>query len=886
MSLKERLNFDKEPVILIDGTALLYRVFYARSDLSRSDGFPTNAINTTLRVLMNMLRDEKPTHVAFMMDGKGPTFRHDMYDLYKAQRPPMPEPLVEQIEPVRRGIELLGFKLLISDGVEADDCICALAHHYKKERPVVIMAADKDLKQCLDTNVVMISQHMGKETIHTLDSFREKEGMEPATWPDFQAIIGDSADNIPGIPKVGPVTARKIFAETGPTLEEVRDNYSRLPDKLREKIEPELENIFMYRDLTRMKTDCCDIPLEDFAMKEIDPDALHAFLDEYELRGLKSIVPNPGSTSQATAPAKAKAKKKDAAAEGGMLSLFGDAPVAKKEPEEPLSVVAVTSPEELPSLAGEDVGLLFEDNAFFIGMEGKEYKYSGPVTELVRALEHASVIATPSVQDLLRADDGWGYILSSQWFDLSLAAYLLDPESRNYTWPRLRQSIYQDGRTEFAEAAENLHPHAKGLAALAYMRGIHGQVEGAKLLPLMRELELPLIPVLVAMEKAGITVNTNAFKEFLDDVSSQLNELTRSIIEHAGETFNIRSSQQLAVILFDKLDIKEGTKTATGQRSTANQVLEKIRSKHPIVEDILQYRMLEKLRSTYLEPLPKLVDADSRLHTHFNQLATATGRLSSSKPNLQNIPIRGVYGPRMRACFTAAPGNKLAAADYSQIELRVLAHFSQDPALLEAFRNDEDIHTRTAALLTDKTVEEVLPDERRNAKTINFGLIYGMGVQKLARELKITQNEAKEFTERYFEKLSTLKSYYDTIVEDAQQHGFVSTLAGRRRLLPELHSRNNMLASEARRQAVNTVIQGTAADIIKMAMVAAHGDKELAALGAKPILQVHDELIVEAPAANIEAAGERLKKIMQGAADLAVPLKVDMGIGENWAEAH
>ena len=387
----------------------------------------------------------------------------------------------------------------------------------------------------------------------------------------------------------------------------------------------------MYRDLTRMKTDCCDIPLEDFAMKEIDPDALHAFLDEYELRGLKSIVPNPGSTSQATAPAKAKAKKKDAAAEGGMLSLFGDAPVAKKEPEEPLSVVAVTSPEELPSLAGEDVGLLFEDNAFFIGMEGKEYKYSGPVTELVRALEHASVIATPSVQDLLRADDGWGYILSSQWFDLSLAAYLLDPESRNYTWPRLRQSIYQDGRTEFAEAAENLHPHAKGLAALAYMRGIHGQVEGAKLLPLMRELELPLIPVLVAMEKAGITVNTNAFKEFLDDVSSQLNELTRSIIEHAGETFNIRSSQQLAVILFDKLDIKEGTKTATGQRSTANQVLEKIRSKHPIVEDILQYRMLEKLRSTYLEPLPKLVDADSRLHTHFNQLATATGRLSSSK---------------------------------------------------------------------------------------------------------------------------------------------------------------------------------------------------------------------------------------------------------------
>ena len=886
MSLKERLNLTTEPVYLIDGTALLYRAFYARTDLSRSDGFPTNAINTVLRVLMNMLRDEQPTHVAFLMDGKGPTFRNDLYDLYKANRPAMPEPLAQQIEPVRRGVELLGFNLLVSDGVEADDCICALANKYKEERPVVIMASDKDLKQCLDHNVYMVSQHGRNETIYTLDGFREKEGMEPATWPDFQAIIGDSADNIPGIPKVGPVTARKIFAETGPTLEEVRDNYAALPDKLREKIEPELDNIFIYRDLTRMKTDCCDVPLGDFAMQPAKADALHDFLDEYELRGLKRMVPAQGATG-ATAKPTAKATKKNAAAsDGGMLSLFGDTPPTPKEPDTPLPVTDVTSPTDLPTLAGEDIGLLFEDNAFFIGLEGIEYRYSGPVSDLVRALEHVSLIATPSVQELLRADDGWGYILSSQWFDLSLAAYLLDPETRNYTWSRLRQSLFQDGRPEFAEAAESLHPHAKGLAALAYMRGITGQVQSAELAPLMRDLEIPLIPALVAMEKAGITIDLAAFKEFLDDVSGQLDGLTRSIIEHAGETFNIRSSQQLAVVLFDTLDIKAGNKTATGKRSTANQVLEKIRGEHPIVEDILEYRMLEKLRSTYLEPLPKLVDENSRLHTSFNQLTTATGRLSSSKPNLQNIPIRGKYGPRMRACFTAAEGNLLAAADYSQIELRVLAHFSKDPALLDAFRNDEDIHTRTAALLTDKPVDEVLPDERRNAKTINFGLIYGMGVQKLARELKIKQTEAKAFTERYFEKLATLKAYYDTIVKDAQEHGFVSTLAGRRRLLPELHSTNNMVASEARRQAVNTVIQGTAADIIKMAMVAAHNDAELKSLGAKLILQVHDELIVEVPEANIDAAGARLVTLMQGAAQLDVPLKVDMGIGKNWSEAH
>lgn len=880
MSIKEQLNFDKEPVYLIDGTALLYRAFYARADLSRSDGFPTNAINTVLRVLMNLLKNEQPKHVAFLMDGKGPTFRNEVYDNYKANRPPMPEPLADQIEPVRQGVELLGIKLLVSEGVEADDCICALANKYKAERPVIILASDKDIKQCLDDNVVMVSQHGRKETIHTLESFREKEGMEPETWPDFQAIIGDSADNIPGIPKVGPVTARKIFAATGPTLEEVRDNLDALPDKLREKVEPELDNAFTYRELTRMKFDSCDLPVDDFLIQEMDVDALNAFLEEYELRGLQRILPKPQKAAPATTT-----QKSAPASDDGMLSLFGTAPTQEKT-EEPLQVKEVTSVADLPNLAGEDVGLTFEDNTFFIGMEGKEYSYTGPAPELVRALENASVIATPSVQDLLRADDSWGYILSSQWFDLSLAAYLLDPEARNYTWSRLRQSMFQDGRSEFSDAVRDIHPKANGLAALAYMQGIMSQVESAELTPLMRDLELPLIPVLVAMERAGIGIDLDAFRGFLDDVSEQLAELTRTIIGHAGAEFNIRSSQQLAVVLFDTLGIKAGSKTSTGLRSTANQVLEKIRDQHPIVEAVLEYRMLEKLRSTYLEPLPKLVDENSRLHTHFNQLSTATGRLSSSRPNLQNIPIRGVHGPRMRACFNAAPGNKLAAADYSQIELRVLAHFSKDPALLDAFRNDEDIHSRTAALLNDKTVEEVTTEERRGAKTINFGLIYGMGVQKLARELKIKQTEAKEFTEKYFEKMATLKAYYDTIVEDAQKHGFVTTLAGRRRLLPELHSRNNQMASQARRQAVNTVIQGSAADIIKMAMVAAHKDDELKNMGAQLILQVHDELILEAPAENIEAVGARLQQIMQDVTTLDVPLKVDLGIGDNWAEAH
>jgi DNA polymerase-1 len=884
MSLKERLNFDKDPVYLIDGTALLYRAFYARADLSRSDGFPTNAINTVMRVLMNLLKDEKPRHVAFLMDGKGPTFRNEAYAEYKANRPAMPEPLADQVEPVRRGVELLGIKLLVSDGVEADDCICALAGRYKADRPVIILATDKDIKQCLDDRVVMVSQMGRKETIHTLDSFREAENMEPATWPDFQAVIGDSADNIPGIPGVGPVTARKIFGATGPTLEELRDNLDKLPDKLRAKVEPEMDNVFVYRELTRMKTDCCEQDVDEFLVRTPDMDALNGFLEEYELRGLQRILPkdmgNAKGPLSETVKKTAKAAPKD-----GMLSLFGDAPV-KQTPEEPMDVTEAGTVDDLPDLGGEDVGLTFEDEAFFIGVNGREYRYAGPAKELVRRIEHASVIATPSVQELLRADEAWGYILSGQWFDLSLAAYLLDPEARNYTWARLKQSMFQDGRSEFADAARDLHPQSRGLAALAYMESVRGQVEGAHLNTLMRELEIPLIPVLVAMERAGIAIDGKAFQAFLDDVNGQLGELTRTIIGYAGEEFNIRSSQQLAVVLFDQLGIKAGSKTSTGLRSTANQVLEKIRDQHPIVDAVLEFRMLEKLRSTYLDPLPKMVGEDGRLHTHFNQLSTATGRLSSSRPNLQNIPIRGVHGPRMRACFNAADGNRLAAADYSQIELRVLAHFSQDPALLDAFRHDEDIHARTAALIHDKDIADVLPGERRGAKTINFGLIYGMGVQKLARELKIKQTEAQEFTEKYFEKMATLKAYYDTIVEDALKHGFVTTLAGRRRLLPELHSRNNQLSSQARRQAVNTVIQGSAADIIKMAMVQAHKDKPLKELEARLILQVHDELIIEAPEANIEAAGARLMEIMQTVAKLDVPLKVDMGVGKNWAEAH
>ncbi|OGR38223.1 MAG: hypothetical protein A2051_05300 [Desulfovibrionales bacterium GWA2_65_9] len=392
--------------------------------------------------------------------------------------------------------------------------------------------------------------------------------------------------------------------------------------------------------------------------------------------------------------------------------------------------------------------------------------------------------------------------------------------------------------------------------------------------------------MLADMERRGVCIDFAAFKSFLAEVSALIELHGARVQELAGSPVNVRSSQQLAEVLFKKLGLKPAGKTPGGALSTGSEALERLSGQHPIIEEILAFRVAEKLRSTYLEPMPRLADAEGRLHTRFNQLATATGRLSSSGPNLQNIPIRGPQGARMRACFIAAPGKLLVGADYSQVELRVLAHFSRDPALIDAFQRDQDIHSRTAALLFDKDASRITPDERRGAKTINFGLIYGMGPQKLARELGISVNQAKKFIARYFEKLGVLKAFYETLIEDALLRGFVTTLAGRRRLLPELHSRNQQAQAQARRQAVNTVIQGSAADIIKLAMLRVHADQRLAELDARLILQVHDELLLEAPEAAANEAAQILRRLMQEVTTLLVPLKVDLGTGRTWAEAH
>jgi len=919
MPLKDRLGLDKDPVFLVDGHAFLYRFFYAYHDMRRSDGFPTNALFMFVRMVFGLIRNENARYAGFFFDGKGPTFRHEMFEPYKAQRPPMPEDLRPQIDPVQEAIRLMGFPVIVSENNEADDCIASLAARFKAERPVVIVGADKDLKQCLDERVWLWDPGSKQDKITGLNEFRAEEEMEPAQWPDFQALIGDSADNIPGVPKVGPKTARKIMADS-PTLEALKqtliDGKGDFSPALRKNLQEHINDAFLYRQLTRLALDACSgSSLEDFRRGPADHDAMLAFLQGYEFRTLsrelgqvlppagagaskaapKAAAATPAPEAQAAAPANepqpapttpeappaaapvalAPAAK---AAKGGETqgTLFDMASMSAPAPR--ADVKRAADAKSLPDLDGKAVGLAPDESGFFLGLGDQEWRVEFAPAELAPLLARAASVAAPDVKALLRADKAWWAVPTATWFDLGLAAYLLSPEDRNYSWERLAQRL----AAEVLEAPVS----GEGQTALALAGALAARLENAGLTALMHDLETPLIPALARMEEAGVRIDKAALAGFLDEVTAELDRLTERIYEQAGKPFNMRSSQQLAEILFTDLGLKPRGKTPGGVASTSFAVLEKLKGEHPIVEDIQTFRKLEKMRSTYLEPLPKAAGPDGRIHTTFNQLATATGRLSSSGPNMQNIPIRSDMGLRMRACFIAEEGNKLVGADYSQIELRVLAHYSQEPTLIEAFRQGQDIHSRTAALLFDTTPDEVTRAQRGNAKTINFGLIYGMGPQKLAADLGIKLAEAKEFIERYFERLAGLKTFYESVEAEAREHGFVTTLAGRRRLLPDINSRNNNLQSQARRQAINTLIQGSAADIIKLAMLAADRDETLKGLSARLILQVHDELLLECPAASAEAAASRLEEIMAGVYELAVPLAVDKGIGSTWAEAH
>ena len=887
MSLKQRLGFTEEPLYVMDGNAFLFRGYFANAAMSRSDGFPTGALHIVGRVLLKLLREERPRHFAFIMDGHGRHFRHDIFPAYKANRPPAPEELIMQIEPLQNLVRALGMKVVVSEGCEADDCIASLAAAYGGQRPVVIIGMDKDLRQCLSPGVVMWDPASREEKLVTLDSFRSETGLEPSQWPDVQALIGDTSDNVPGVKGIGEKTAEKLFRDFR-SLEDVRDRMAEVPPSIRKKLEGNEEAMFLYRELTRLHTDCCTQSLAELEVAPMDRQHARTFLREFEMNSLlreldslirQGIVATTGEESAETE------EGRPASRAGRQLSLFDAVPAAPAMDEvEDITrlgscsglVVAVTPAPVVNRSQSRGLCVAVRGKK-----GGKEVLFSGDSRALAAWAAEASLMVTPDMKRLLHAHPAWGTLAPGRCFDLGLAAYLLAPEDRDYGWPSLS-----------ARQAEKsgLPMERPAALALSLYDDMVKRLEHDGLLRLLRDMEMPLIPVLASMENAGITIDKAALKVFLDEVQTELDALTARIYQEAGQEFNIRSAQQIGEVLFKKLGLSAAKSTKGGQASTSQAVLEKLSGEHPVVDALLEFRKLEKMRSTYLEPLPRLAGPDSRIHTTFNQTATATGRLSSSNPNLQNIPVRGDMGRRMRTCFTAGPGMKLISADYSQVELRVLAHYSQDPTLLSAFRNGEDIHTRTAALLYDVDPSQIGPDERRKAKTINFGLIYGMGARKLGQDLGIPLSEARMFMERYFARFAHIKEFFDAVEVEARRNGYVTTLSGRRRPLPDMLSHSGQARALAERQAVNTLIQGSAADLIKFAMLAVYHDATLRRMKAKLLLQIHDELIVEVPEQHAEEAASRLAALMTDTSawgmELHVPLVADAGIGSNWGEAH
>lgn len=933
MSLREKLGFKEEPLYIMDGNAFIFRGFFANQRMARSDSFPTGSIHIVGKTVFKILREENPKYFLFVLDGQGKHFRHEIYAEYKANRPPAPEGLKQQFEPTKTMLARLGIHVEVSENAEADDYIASLAKLYSPERPVVIIGMDKDLKQCLNENVVMWDPASKEEKIVTIQSFIEETGLQPRQWPDVQALIGDSADNIPGVKGIGEKTAIKLFQDF-PSLEIIKEQFENLPAPVKKKMDGNLDAMFLYRQLTTLNTGCCTLSLQEMQINPAHEREALGFFKEYELSSLAKDF-------ETLAKKKIITIAEESSLQGSLFSLgaFGDPEQTQEKEEKPAPKPKHVDVHSLPSAKHKCLALIPEasrqesEHGFYFALcampaslhgiknadkrekskkskqeqsslisllgeektktssdvfalpyaERADYYFSGQLTELMGLLQEAELIISCDIKSLFHSYPVlWEQFADkNNFFDLGISAWLLSSDEKNYTW----LSLANRHATEQGLFMEN-----PATVALSLFEHHVRQMEGRSLLSLMAEMEMPLISVLFAMEQAGIQVNIGALFEFLEEVRDELDNLTNKIYDIAGTNFNIRSGKQLSDILFKKLDLPMAKATRGGQASTSQEVLEKLAGSHPVIEALQEFRKLEKIRSTYLEPLPKQTGADSRIHTSFNQTGTGTGRLSSSNPNLQNIPVRGELGQRMRQCFVAKEGSLLVSADYSQVELRVLAHCSGDSTLRTAFMNNEDIHARTASLLYDCSLESVTADMRRHAKTINFGLLYGMGQRKLSQDLNISMQEAKRFMEVYFERFQTIKEFYEKVENFAREHAYVVTIAGRQRSLPDIMSNNHQARAMAERQAVNTLIQGSAADIIKLAMLAVHKDKQLKEWNARLLLQIHDELILEVPEAHAEHAGKRVAEIMMNIAPLgkrlSVPLLVDYGVGRNWGQAH
>ena len=876
-----------EKILLIDGHSILNRAFYGLPDLTNAQGQHTGAVYGFLNILFRILEEEKPDYLTVAFDVHAPTFRHKIYDAYKGTRKGMPAELVEQVPLVQEMLRAMGVNIVTLEGYEADDLLGTLARKSEeKGMEVTILSGDRDLLQ-LATEKVLIrlpKTSKGKTTIEDFHAQQvlEKYQVTPVQIIDLKALMGDSSDNIPGIPGVGEKTATKIIGEFG----SVENAYAHLeeikPNKAKESLREHYDLAQLSKTLATIQTDS---PLEF----------------SYDKAKLKNLF-----TKEAYELCKQLEFK-------NLLGRFDTEAVAEKSMEENFFVCEdLSGAEKIFEKAAETEGVgislladkeavfglgiaVLEDEIYYIPVQGEVTgKY---LSEKLFKLSEKTILCAMDIKSVLKhvpmEDPG-------RVFDGGVGAYLLNPLKSSYTFDDMAKEFLggillptrEDllGKASFRKAWEDKEEKLGVFACYeAYTVGqcrtpILTRLSETGMRQVYEEIELPLVFTLDSMEKWGIRVKGEELKEYGEKLMVRLRKLEELIYQQAGETFNINSPKQLGVILFEKMGIPGGKKTKTGY-STAADILEKLAPEQPIVKDILEYRQLAKLKSTYADGLGNVIEADGRIHSTFNQTITATGRISSTEPNLQNIPVRMELGRLIRKVFVPEDGFVFLDADYSQIELRVLAHMSGDEKLIQAYKEAQDIHRLTASQVFHVPFEEVTSLQRRNAKAVNFGIVYGISSFGLSQDLSITRKEAAAYIEKYFETYPKIKSFLDEKVEEGKEKGYVATMFGRRRPIPELKSSNFMQRSFGERVAMNSPIQGTAADIIKIAMNRVYSRMKEEGLASRLVLQVHDELLIETKKEEAAQVSKILEEEMTGAAHLAVELAVDMHEGSNWYEA-
>ncbi|HHW77470.1 MAG TPA: DNA polymerase I [Xanthomonadaceae bacterium] len=906
-----------KPLLLVDGSSWLHRAFNALPALSTKAGEPTGALYGVLNMLRKLLADYRPDYLAVVFDAPGKTFRHAMFSDYKAHRPPLDPQLVRQIEPLHACVRALGLPLLQVAGVEADDVIGTLTRQATaRGLPVLIVSGDKDLAQLVDERVRMLDTM--KNVVTDIAGVEQKFGVPPALIVDWLALVGDSSDNIPGVPGVGPMTAAKWLREYG-SLDALIADSAAISGKIGDRLRAGLAQLPLSRQLATL--DCnvsLPVAFEDLRPAPPDKAALRALYERYEfrswLRELVSPLPPAGAGPGVRAASSEAAPVEntdpptyelilDQAALDGWLERLRTADLFAFDTE-------TTS---LNYLNARIVGVSFAVNPREAAYVPLAHDYPGAPEQLDR--EHVldrlrpllEAADRPKVGQHLKYDlhvlANHGIALRGIRHDTLLESYVLDSTARHdldslaERHLKLRTIHYEDVAGKGAKqltfnqvALEQAGPYAAEDAdvALRLHRCLWPQLEREPALRrLYEDLEIPLIDVLARMERIGVRVDAAALRRQSDELARRLWELEQQAHDLAGEKFNLGSPKQLQVILFERLGLPAGKKTATGQASTAEDVLQELALDYPLPRVILEHRALSKLKSTYTDRLPEQIHpCTGRVHTSYHQAVASTGRLSSSDPNLQNIPIRTPEGRRIRQAFVPEPGWVMLAADYSQIELRIMAHLSGDEGLLRAFAVGADVHRATAAEVFGVALEEVTAEQRRSAKAINFGLIYGMSAFGLAQQLGIERGAAKDYVDRYFARYPGVKAYMDDTRRRAAERGYVETVFGRRLYLPDIRARNPQLRQAAERAAINAPMQGTAADIIKRAMLAVDRWLQESSFPARMLMQVHDELVFEVAEDAVTEAGERIRAAMVAAAELRVPLEVEIGVGANWDEAH